>query len=104
MLRETTLTATKYLRCKRITIDNPSPTALPTVRFESEEIILLPDGKTVNEDKGIIHGPFNPTESFAILNPDTFEPTGATMTHMELYAIMVSLYKAELDKSEAVGV
>lgn len=91
--KESTNTITSWQRCYRITIENPYG-AMPSVRFD-EEMCTSADGKSTSNVTGCIVQNFDdPAHTFPLCDPQTGEPTGATMTHGELYAVLWSLYMA----------
>jgi len=93
MLNETQITGQSWLRAKTITIYNSEPNTPPVVRFEEETYTQLSDGRSISNPGGATSGQMgDPTTPIALLDPNTLEPTGATITHGELYAAMVGLW------------
>ena len=100
--KETTLSGTSWTRCRTVVITNPlagtgpiDPSTNapfgPTANFHEEKVISI-DGKQTTVDAGSCRKAFDPAATIPLLNPETGEPTGATVTHAELYAILFSLY------------
>ena len=88
----------QHQRCYQIIISNPFDNA-PSVRFDEETLVILPDGSKINKQIGGITVPFDPLKSVSIRNPATWELTGQTLTFGEVYAILASAYwQAALDR------
>ena len=100
--QQTTVSGTSWVRCKSITISNPlagheevrpitGETIGPAAVFTEEKVITL-DGADIRTDFGSCAKAFDPATLITLLNPDTGLPTGATVSHGELYVILYSLY------------
>ena len=101
--KETTVNGSSWVRCRAVTINNPLPgntlsdmpqpdgATGPVVYFQEEKVVSL-DGSNIHMDAGSCHKPFDPAATIPLLDPTTGEPTGTTVTHAELYAILFSLY------------
>ena len=62
------------------------------IRYDWEDRIVLEDGTTIGTPAGSTIRHFdNPAAELAICNPETGEPTGQSITHGGLYAILWSL-------------
>lgn len=81
----------QHQRCYKITINNPFD-AEPSVRFDEETLLILPDGSKINKQLGGITVPFDPKKSIEIRNPATWELMGQKITFGEVYAILASAY------------
>lgn len=88
--RETTVAGIAWQRCKSVRIDNPRDGA-KTAYFEEERVIAF-GNESQARDVGQVSREFSPTATIPLLNPETLEPTGATVTHQDLYVILFSLY------------
>lgn len=91
---ETTVSGTQWRRAKNVSIANPYE-GVATIRFDEEDIIKL-DTKSiptnVPTDVKPLSLAFDPTAVVALLDPLTGQPTGSTITHMDLYIALNSLY------------
>jgi hypothetical protein len=100
--QETTVSGTSWTRCRAVTITNPLPGRGPVqaitgieegpTAFFQEEKVVSNDGSQTTVDTGSCRKAFYPAATIPMLNPETGEATGATVTHAELYAILFSLY------------
>ena len=81
----------QHQRCYQIIVSNPYDSA-PTVRFDEELLVTLPDGTKLNRHIGGMTVPFDPAKSVAIRNPLTWELTGQSMTMGEINAVLASAY------------
>ena len=92
--QESTVTGTSWVRCKAVTISNPlegADDAAPSVNFYEEKVVVS-DGDYTRIPVGGCRKVFDAAGVITVLNPDTDAPTGSTMTHGELYAVLYSLY------------
>jgi hypothetical protein len=100
--KETNLSGVSWMRCRAVTIHNPLPGmgevdfkaqnyVGPVAYFQEEKVISIDGAQTV-ADAGACRKVFNPAEAIPMLDPETGEPTGATVTQGELYVILFSLY------------
>jgi hypothetical protein len=65
---------------------------VPWIRFDWEDRISLADGTTVGTTAGSTLRQFSDQSAvLSLCNPETGAPTGQTITHGELYAILWSL-------------
>lgn len=95
--RASSLTAaTKWQRSNVITINNPLPgRGNPTIAFQEQEVVAV-DGEVIavlpkGGPMGLIRE-FDPEGSFPLLNPETGESLGVSMSHVELRVALYSLY------------
>lgn len=89
--KEGTISGSKWTRCCMMVIDNAYG-RIPSVQFVEEERMII-DGQDFCQSKGSILAQFsNPSAVVALLDPATDLPTGGTITHGEIYAILRSLY------------
>lgn len=98
---ESTLAGTSWQRCKAMYISNPldpqpgldGKIMGAYASFDEEQVVLLDTGEKFKRSVGSFAVEFDPVSGqFPVLNPETGVPTGSTITHQELYAILYSLY------------
>ena len=100
--KEELLTGQSWVRCKDIIISNPlegtelnvvtAQALTPEVYFKEEKVVML-EGKKVVLGSSSCTAAFNPISgSIPLLNPQTGEPLGTSVSHAELYTILFSLY------------
>lgn len=82
-----------YIRCPQVVIDNRLGHA-PTIAFSRERIIGLADGVTVTQPMSPREVAFDPAAAVPVLDPETGEPTGKTVTQGDLYALIYSVFVA----------
>lgn len=88
---ETTATGVSWQRCHRVTVEN-SLDSTPSVLMFEEEVVEI-NNKRYNTLLGLIQKPFDPVNGVIQLrNPETGELTGTSVSHLELYTILYSLY------------
>ncbi len=91
---ETTVTGTKYRRCRAIYINNPVGQP-PVVEFIEQDVIIT-DDDTMTKEKGSIREMVtldNMNTEFPVVNPDTLEPIpGMTATYAQVIGLMRSAY------------
>lgn len=80
-----------YIRCHQVVIDNRLGHA-PTIAFHRERIIGLADDATVTQPMSPREVAFDPAAVVPVLNPETGEPTGQTVTQGDLYALIYSVF------------
>lgn len=100
--RESSVSGTQWQRCHAVHIQNPHG-AVPRVTLREEQITLLSGEKFV-KDMGQIDFPFDPNASITLLNPETGEPLGATMTMGQMYVALWSLYMQKAAERDAAQV
>lgn len=88
--KETEVTGTSWQRCDAVTISNPR-NAVPTVRM-SEEIIANLGGNEFSKTAQGLAFAFDPSIVIPLLNPVTGLSTGSSMTGMDVYVALYSLY------------
>lgn len=95
--KESTVTGTRWTRCRQIRIDNPhSSQGIPGVQFVEEDAIDL------GGDVGVVVTPsklrpiysiqFDPVDVVDVYNPVTGEKTAQTITMGEIYTLIFSAY------------
>lgn len=91
--QQTSVTAEKSRRACRVQIDNPV-IGTPTVMYVEEEILRLPDGsvQSLGLVSNVSESLSDLTKTIPLVNPDTLEETGETITALEVYVALVSHY------------
>ncbi|MCA1774965.1 MAG: hypothetical protein LC676_04955 [Loktanella sp.] len=82
-----------YVRCPQVVIDNRLGRT-PVVTFHREQVIGLGGGNVQRYPLPPRPLPFDSAASVPVINPETGEPTGATITQGELYALVFSVFIA----------
>jgi hypothetical protein len=88
--KETSMNGNAWQRCKSVTIGNPL-SGEKFAFFAEERVINLPDGLIFRPLEGC-GKKFLADGVFPLLDPTTNLPTGASMTHTDLYVALYSLY------------
>lgn len=92
-LNSTPVAGESYRRCNQVVIDNPLGGS-PSVAFGQETIIGTGSGQVAHIPLQPIQMPFDPSVVIPVINPQTGEPTGGTISHGEVYALIYSAYLA----------
>lgn len=80
----------RWNRATRVVIDNKYGVT-PTIDFVEE--MAMSDGQEVLvKPLGRLSIPFDPAATIDLVNPETGEPLGQTMTHAQMYVALHSLY------------
>lgn len=82
-----------YIRCSQVVIDNRLGVA-PSVTFHRESVLGIDGGAVMRQPMSPREMVFGPAAAVPILNPETGEPTGQTVTHGEIYALIYSAFVA----------
>lgn len=89
---ETNVTGTTWQRCHKIEIRNPNGGSKSAIFFE-EEITSLENGRVIQEPITNIQEQFSdPMKTIELLNPETGDQLGNTVTYQDVYVILYSLY------------
>jgi hypothetical protein len=88
--KESEVTGVSWQRAYRITVENKLNTN-PTMVFEEEAVVDVGDVVTTNH-VGNVQGEYNPEDTFPLLNPETGEPLGGSITQAEMYVMLYSVY------------
>jgi hypothetical protein len=88
------LAGESYRRCNQVIIDNPYDGA-PSITF-AQETIFGAGGAVMHMPMSGIRVDFDPAAEIAVVDPTTGEPTGQTITHAALYAMIYSAFVAAL--------
>ena len=85
-----TVSGSQWQRCNRITIDN-NHGQTPQITMHEEMLTVVGD-KTFAENAGAVYATFDPGAVIELLNPETGEPLGASMTQGQIHVALWSLY------------
>ena len=89
--RETTTTGTTWTRCTRVVVNNDL-NEQPYVLFFEQQVFNM-GGQQILKDLGVLRQNFDPDGVILpLINPQTGEATGATITQAEAYAVLYSAY------------
>lgn len=88
---ETEVAGSNWQRCHQVVIDNRLGIT-PSIRFDEERVTALANGEAVRQPMGSLAVPSEPGGTVEMRDPETGEPTGETITHAEIYAILYSAY------------
>lgn len=97
--KESNVAGVQWHRFRRITIDNPR-LGVPTVTCDEEQV-LSAGGAEHRQDVGAMAFRFDPAAEFPVLDPETGEPTGATATGAQVYALIYGYVLAEAARRDA---
>ena len=100
-LNEQPVAGAKYIRCPQVVIDNRLGQT-PSVAFHREEVTTATDGAVRITPMAPLIVPFDPTASVPILDPETGEPTGDSVTDLHIYQIIFSKF-AHAETAEPEG-
>lgn len=94
-LNQTPIAGEAYTRCNQVIIDNPLGKS-PTVMFGQETIVGMDNGSVLHLPIQPVPLPFDPGAVIAVINPETGEFTGQTVTQADVYALIFSAYFAAI--------
>lgn len=100
--KQSALTGTTWQRCHQVVIDNPRG-AIPSVRFDEEEMLALADGREIKRALGSLALPFDPAREIPLRDPMTGELTGATASYGDAYVLLYSAYLAAAEARDAAA-
>ncbi|SNS86444.1 hypothetical protein SAMN05421763_103262 [[Luteovulum] sphaeroides subsp. megalophilum] len=89
-----------YVRCSQVVIDNPL-SGPPRVTYAQETIVGTGTGQVLHIPMQPVGRSFEPGVEIAVLDPETGEPTGETITQSRMYALIYSAYLAAVTAAEA---
>lgn len=101
LYQPTDVVGQEYTRCYQVVIDNHRQRA-PIATF-FEERVLVASGGSRGQATGQVEMPYDPAAEIALIDPTTGEPTGATITGAELYAMVYSAYMHAALARDAAG-
>lgn len=82
-----------YRRCHQIIIDNPLGRA-PAITFGQETVIGTGGGEVLHVPMTPVLLAFEPASEIPVIDPQNGQPTGATITQAEVYAMVYSAWIA----------
>lgn len=91
-----------YRRCHQIIIDNPLGRP-PEITFGQETIICTGAGEALHVPMLPARMAFDPAAAIPVLDPQTGQPTGATITQAQVYALIYSAYIAATEETAATA-
>ena len=100
--QQTHVTGEQWLRAKRIVIDNPLD-GVPIARFAEEVIVNIAGGEQFRRDVGVLEVPAGEEmldEVIPLVDPETGEPTGESLTYAEAQVVLHSAYLHFADKRD----
>lgn len=83
--KETEVAGTSWQRFSRVVIENPRNGAPSVLCVEQRVTNLGEDQPEIIQDIGNLGFPFDPAAVIPVVNPETMEPTGETITGMDIY-------------------
>ena len=89
--KETTLDGTSWVRCVTVLVKNDYGT-VPYILYDEERVINLLGANPIVQPIGTLRRNFDPDGVIPLINPQTGEATGATITQAEAYAVLYSAY------------
>ena len=89
--KETNVVGKAWSRCFQVVIDNVRGRP-PAAQFFEERVLLLDEGQEIRQGQGPLAVAYDPARLIPIRDPQTGEPTGATATYAEAYALLYSAY------------
>ena len=92
LYKNSEVTGTEYLRARMVEVHNQLG-VLPHVAFIEERVTLLP-GRTITAVTGTLSQPYSADAVIDLLDPETQEPLGATMTMGQIMVALYSMYIA----------
>ncbi len=90
---ESAIAGSQWQRCGAVVILNPYQST-PTIRMD-EELIVDVGGEKFTKGVGSLNFPFNPAEVIQLIDPETGASLGQSMTAMQVYVALHSLYIAK---------
>ena len=98
--QESEVVGNKWKRCYNININNPSAPATPHITFSEEDVLQLDSGLVrLGVDGFSVQ--FDPANEIELINPETMEPIGQTMTEGTIYLALFSKYIAAAQLRDA---
>lgn len=99
--KEASATATQWQRCNCVHIDNPLG-GQAIVTFAEDVVAMVGDEKFTKPGPQIVF-PFNPAEKIELRNPADGSLIGASMTGMDVYIALFSLYLQKAGERDAAA-
>ena len=92
--KETTGSGTSWTRANRVMILNPLESDIPKQISFFEETVAIIGDTTIKSESGYAVAYYSPDKPIDLLNPQTGESTGKTITQAEVYQAIYSMYIA----------
>lgn len=89
--KETTVTGNSYTRCNQIVVGNRLG-GVPQIRFDKQIVVALELGGTTVNGVGSIEIPFDAARIIPLIDPETGDDTGASITYGEICNILHSAF------------
>lgn len=89
--KETAGSATTWTRANRVMILNPLEDIPKQISFFEETVVKIGD-TVVRSDSGYAAAYYVPDKQVELLDPQSGEPTGKTISHAEIYQAIYSMY------------
>lgn len=86
--------STKWRRCDRVEITNPLG-GNPVIVFHEQDVVRIGNSTPFTSRVTGIPQPFAAFDMSGVINlynPETLQPTGETISHVQLYTILFSAY------------
>lgn len=100
--KEVAITGTEWTRARSIVCDNERG-GTPKIVFTEEIVTSLSSGVTTAKAGRTLSKEFAPDGVIDVYDPVSLQKTGATMTHAELYAVLLSAYMTVAAEADANG-
>jgi len=91
--QESQVAGKKWRRCSRIEISNPPAPGTPMATFTESDVVLI-DGKYNTLGTDSIMAGYDPTAVIELVDPETLEPLGKSVSEQEIYLMLFSKYIA----------
>lgn len=101
-LLQKNLNGQQHVRFRRVVANNPFG-GEKSATFEPEVVFERAGKPAQTRDLTPFTVVFSAEGSFPVINPTNDQPTGQTMTHAQLYAVLYSLARFEAEKSERLA-
>ncbi len=100
--KQTSVTGESWVRAKRIVIENVLNED-NAIKFVEEKVTNL-DGDNTSQDLGVLDnkvGDVDMSTEIPVIDPETGEPTGTSITYGELHAFIFSVYMALVNERDS---
>lgn len=98
--QESQIAGKKWRRCAAIEISNPPAPSTPLVTFRESDVVLI-DGKYNTLGTDTISAAYDPAAVIELVDPETLEPLGKTVSEQEIYLCLFSKYIAAAKARDA---
>lgn len=98
--QETQVTGTKWQRCNQVVLDNPY-NGQRSIEMREETVATL-DGSVFSQTVQGMKFNFDPSDLIQLRDPATGVLTGSTMSMMDMYVAVWSLYLQKAAERDAV--